>query len=608
MFRILFIFLNRGKFVFSILGIIILICIYSLFHLKKDLVLDSNLAIGKVSFLENNSERKPSTKQIWYELLKNDPVMKNDSIKTDENSTIQIELNNQNKFTLYENTMVILDIKDEETEIQFKKGKAKIFVNKKTKLKLKENLNIEIDKGHSEFGINHNSFFVFNKKESTKIILNGEEKLIPPNQFIEIQDDKITTKTIYEKILTPTEDILKYTDSESSEITWEFENIISDQINILISKDSNFKSILSKDLISKNEFKKKLAIGIYYWKIVSSSKEKDFFYPTKKISILKINPIQFLKPNLTKDISYFSYPKEVYFHWKPMEIFNDYILEFSEKEDFSNLKMSFKTSQNILKVPITEQGKIYFRLKAKSNREEVTEFISKIFTVQFTKNEKIPEVSILIPLEKGKVSIAKNTNDKIYFYWEKDSDFKEYNFQLSNNEDFKKIAIEQKITDSSISISGINENQTYYWRVRGITNNNINSDYSKIKKLEVVMNDPTIINILLPISGKILEVSEKNKILFRWKTIDKSDRFLFELASDFNFNQKILTKELSETELELKDLKEGTYFWKVSSPANSYRKEAKSEKASFQVLPSNSEDEILAPDIGNEQKTYFIDK
>ncbi len=608
MFRILLIFLNRGKFVFSILGIIILICTFFLFHLKKNLVLDFNLAIGKVSYIENTAERKPNTKQVWYELLKNDLVMKNDTIKTDENSTIQIELNNQNKFTFFENTMVILDLKDEETEIQFKKGKAKIFANKKTKLKLKENLNIEIPRGHAEFGMKNDSFFILNQKESTKIILNSEEKLIPPNQFVEIEDDKITTKTIYDKIISPNDDIIRYTDSEDSVIDWEFEKILDDKVIILMSKDSNFNSIFFKDLILKDEYKKKLPLGIYYWKLVSTSKEKDFFYPTKKISILKINPVQFLKPNLSKELSYFSYPKDVFFQWKPLELFNEYELQFSDKEDFSNLKMSFKTSQTILKVPILEEGKIYFRLKAKSNREEVLEFISKIFFIQFLKKEKVPEVSVFIPLENGKVSVAKNSNDKIYFYWEKDYDFKEYNFQLSYNEDFKNIALEQKINDSSISISGINENQTYYWRVRGIVNNEVKSNYSNIRKLQVVMNDPTIINILFPYSGKILELNEKNKILFRWKTVDKTDRFFFELASDNDFKNKILTKELSNTELELKDLKEGTYFWKVTSPSNSLRREATSEKVSFQILYSNSADEILVPDIGNEQKTYFIDK
>jgi hypothetical protein len=138
-----------------------------------------------------------------------------------------------------------------------------------------------------------------------------------------------------------------------------------------------------------------------------------------------------------------------------------------------------------------------------------------------------------------------------------------YQIQVSMNPDFSNIIMDaSNISDFIYTYSGLLNDTEYYWRVRSVGGEGIESPWSEIWTFKTLISPPEKPNLVSPLNGSVgvgLEVS------LEWGATERAEWYTLQLASDEGFINLIVNVDsLEQTTLTVDDLsKETMYYWRV---------------------------------------------
>jgi len=150
------------------------------------------------------------------------------------------------------------------------------------------------------------------------------------------------------------------------------------------------------------------------------------------------------------------------------------------------------------------------------------------------------------------------------FIWEIFPNATTYKLQLSTNEDFDPLIInESEITAAEYSVTGLDEITDYYWRVQAINiDKDYESDWSEVRKFTTVPPIPQTPTLLSPANGA------ENQLLalyLGWNAVQHAEKYHLQVSESNNFNELIINSlNIVDTDYKLINLQYLTdYYWRV---------------------------------------------
>lgn len=384
---------------------------------------NDKVAIGYIKEKEENVLRKAVSKLLWKPADQGEPVYSGEAIKTSKDANCIIEFSEGGKLELEANSMIVLNQKESELDLELLDGK--ILIQNQGKMALKSgNRSIKLD----------NAKIILDKtQEDSKLqVLKGTALDLTSNtevkegQSLIEKSGEISVKEPLVTLNSPADDESLYQTEEKIKVSFTWESKEKD-VEILIFKE---KEIIEKTNVkNKNFYSKEMTSGKYSWKVIVKNEDSE-------TNSFEIKNVEVAQPQFPKDGYQLLSNEIVNFSWS--EGLNSKVdtLEISKEKDFKNKEDYEIASLYEKNLPLVE-GKYYWRLKSKSfNGKELYSKIShfevvpppvnisivKVFPQQeelFYEEEPVSEIVWDSPekdlIKKWKITIAQGTVNKEYF-------------------------------------------------------------------------------------------------------------------------------------------------------------------------------------------------
>lgn len=349
---------------------------------------------------------------------------------------------------------------------------------------------------------------------------------------------------------------------------------------LIISKDSDFNQVIvsdqtdSKRLVEKFN-KNLLSDGQYYWKVIRSSEEEN--QPVES-QVHKFSVAKYIaeKSRLLYPLENYSIEAEklpsLEFLWKVSDNqkqgTNDFLLQLSKVQDFSDVIKEFKTNKSQLKNLTSQVGTYYWRVG-------VLDLVSQEYN--FTEARRInilpqlESVQITYPLEKQTLLLAENNSLNIQ--WNPVSGADYYSVKIFDDQN-KVIWEKQEVSSTSVKYdeySKINGNH-YSISVQPYSYESQMSParIGKISLCNFDIRTPSPVILGSPENGQYYDglTALRQPITLTWLYgQDKADYTQLILRKILpSGNTKIVeTIDNPEKSVSFERLREGTYEWTVKA-------------------------------------------
>jgi photosystem II stability/assembly factor-like uncharacterized protein len=211
--------------------------------------------------------------------------------------------------------------------------------------------------------------------------------------------------------------------------------------------------------------------------------------------------------------------------------------------------------------------------------------------------QPLPETVTLVSPSEGLVL----STDSVQLRWNMATpDIDRYWAEYSTDSTFAISTIDSTLADTSVTINGLSDNSTYYWRVRA-HNSSGYGPFSETRSFSVDIPTPSPSAVVLLLPGNAAVISSDSTEL-RWNTATPEiDRYWAEYSTDSLFGISTIDSTLADTSVTINGLSDNsTYYWRVRAH-NSAGYGPFSETRSFSVdlpTPIPSAVALLSPNDG----------
>ncbi len=195
---------------------------------------------------------------------------------------------------------------------------------------------------------------------------------------------------------------------------------------------------------------------------------------------------------------------------------------------------------------------------------------------------------LVVPMLEYPLNESKNIQLQTLVGWYAVPGATHYKLQISESSDFATLFLEQNsITDTFFQVSNLNYITSYYWRVQAF-NQTSNSFWCFPRKFTTMME---YLNVPLLLYPQPNAEDLEQDLTLKWAKVSNATQYVFQIASDTNFNSLRYSQIISDTTFNADNLTYNTtFYWRVrAKKGNSYSNW--SEKRSFTI----KEQEVPAP-------------
>lgn len=284
-----------------------------------------------------------------------------------------------------------------------------------------------------------------------------KQKTLPPPIPISPEDNKKIHKELINK--------------NKLDFSWKASPDIA-RSEFLLSDDKNFKNIILRTTTGGNYISLNTPIqpGSYYWKVISSTKNKDVELPSdvRHFLIMKEDTITLTNP---KDNFKFEKPFSIdklpmKFEWESNYTEVRYIFELSPTQDFSEPKLKKELRTTSFSIDNLEHGTYYWRVIA------IDQYGNEILKSQSHQLGIIPTLDRAALIEpKNRSIINLKDRDSLEMTWSKIKGAQFYMVRLYHYQGGKKIIINAARTkQNSLSLTDLSklDRGNFSWSVTGL--------------------------------------------------------------------------------------------------------------------------------------------
>jgi hypothetical protein len=538
--------------------------------INRRITVEGENVIGSITYKQRTVQRKYAKHVVWEDLEQNYPLHNKDSIRTTAEADAEITLNDGTKINLSENSMILLNLDENKTNIDFAYGAVSAkseggnagkslsitsgensvsIGNGDVKLSKGENkdLNVTVEKGIAE---------IFSSgKEGQKIGVDQKASLGE-------NSDKIEIKKIDLKPLSPPDNARFFSKESKIPILFEYsKDNANSKVSFELANSSDFKKVI----LSKNTSDKSLSLplkeGVYYWRIKSG---KDVS-PSHKLTVLQNRPVEQVSPSNGYKLTAPNSTVYVSFSWTKSDLASNYKLEISPNADFSSNVQSSVQSANYISFQLA-RGKYFWRVGANlpSGDGQNAFLFSNIRSFEIIEPERAKPPTLFNPANKSSTYSVLVEKKGILFNWAKDSNLESYEFQLSTSPKFDSMVTKKNTPSNSVEIKEKLQSGFYYWRVNGKSKDGTETNFSSPSIFEI--KDIKSLKTFAPVNNENISIPDLNSkgLLFAWEKLPIVGTYSIQFSNDSSFQKIIQSISVSGNKYLLKELPIGSYFWRVS--------------------------------------------
>ena len=548
--------------------------------------------IGKIVFKNNVVRRKFFTQVMWEEISRSVPLKNRDTIFTGKVSDAKIILNDGTVFEVDENSLVMVEIRDDNVKLNLENGRLSVTrknkINGSTVIVHSGKKKVLLDKGSINVSKEiNNDVQLFIKEGTADIEAFGKKKKGKVGDSISLSNQNIIVRKNYLKLVTPHDRARIVFLKTNQNIIFKWNKTKTRQYKnhkylLEISKRRNFSTIFKKRIIVKTQDSINFNEGIYYWRVSLKAGNRLIKKSmTRRLSIIKDNPIRLFSPSNLSVVEYVSSLPSIHFSWDRNENSISYSLEIAKDKYFKKEYKSFGLNVTRIAYDLNkdrskskDKQTYFWRIKTRSSIPGYKGQTSKTSSFTISKKTGLPRPILNYPDDNSQVNIYNFKNNEQVFKWVNCNDCKKSKIIFSKNESFSN-SYEYTTNYRFWVMKKPLTKGTYYWKVQGYTFSGKKTKYSDVRS--IVLLDVSNLNLVAPYNKKSYEyytVLERG-IQFNWKKISDG-QYLFEFSNDRNFKSIFYSKLTSNFKTNLYSAEPGTFYWRVSLLNGEKKKIAKS--------------------------------
>ncbi len=568
-------FWTKNRIIISILVFFIfLFSILLFFDLRRKKDIGDRKVIGIIRYKQKVIQRKFDGDVVWEKIDKDTPVTNRDTIRTTDNSIVDIELNDKTEIKMDENSMIVLDFSNEKIDIDFSYGtisaKTENKLDAESKLNVKSgDKTIELGKSNAVLSkVNEKNLNVSMEKGSALIKTKNGDSKIEKDQLANIGENKVEIKKNPIRLVNPPNQQVLFSNLAlmSLNFTWQSEK--SSENILEIASDSNFKNKIktAKKTLENSEVQK-LAPAVYYWRVSSKLNSENLVSETSKFTIVKQESLVLNNPSKDSKYFYGNANPMIVFSWSIIENVRSYRLEVSKDSEFKNISYSSDLMSNRIVLDSFGEGKYYTRIITKPSASFLSSQTSEINSFTVERKKSLSPIQITT-VSGSTTSLAAISKGNFLLSWKSDPDYKLYEVEISKTKTFDaKKTFQTKM--NFFNPSQLEKGQ-YYFRVKGITAAEQSSEYTTSN---FTIKESSTFSILQPLNNSELTLAQNQQIEFNWSKTDLSGTSNLEIALDANFNDIEKRISINGNNTSVAGLKSGNYFARVKLISNDEKKE-----------------------------------
>jgi hypothetical protein len=298
----------------------------------------------------------------------------------------------------------------------------------------------------------------------------------------------------------------------------------------------------------------------YYWRVRAYNRKSTDYHSstfTLNTSSFTVTPSNTKLISPANDANIFS--TSIKFTWEE-PIAKSYRLQVSTSESFNTLvsNISGITTTSYTVSNLIRNTQYYWRVIP--SNEVGTGKPSEVRKVRSaSSSSSITAPKLTSPIDKSTIP-----SNNLVFNWENQPNSAFYRIQISTSSSFSSFVVNQtNIQGTSFEIPKLNDNTTYYWRVRG-WNGSIFSNYSQIFSFKTGSESIASLSLTLE-SPKNNSINQPLSTLLTWQTFNNAQSFVVEVAESNSFSTPFVRQGgISGSSFSLQNLKPNTkYYWRV---------------------------------------------
>lgn len=505
---------------------------------------NSGEAIGEVLSAKNDARRRTNRSLTWLQAHKNEKLFERDTIFTGKESEINIKIGKENKLTLQENSLIVLQTQGNEILLDLQIGSMSTdFLAAGQTIKVFQSGKVAAIKSTaSRVHLSRSNSGVLNVMSQTgdvEVNIGESKTTLKKDEQLKIEKNLSTSKQEYSARFTSHQLNEKVWVAREDSVSFEWtEDKVTAKDRMQISKSSQFfksKLVVDTLTIDRKFLWNNLSEGVYYYRIVDDATLVSNSV-VQKLDVFLSEPIQLIRPTedevLLDDESIQNKKAHpIQFTWGTRRGVDKYLIQIYRDEGLTD-ELASKQVDNIIgkqnestgghsyTIMSVPSGTYYWRVSSlqpdnKNLMSQVRKFtvgglalpeISLRFhgpdrplsnfnseqapVAEFAKNSIELEFADQVDV-RSPASIEKNLKNPPEFKWAPKDGSVTYKIEIDRTKEFS----------APIVIDGLNEPKyvwrgavpgQYYWRVKAKNSEGIESQSSQPNQLLVRLSAPRL--------------------------------------------------------------------------------------------------------------------
>ncbi len=567
-------FWNSNKIIVSIL--LFLIFFFSLLlylDFKRKIGIGDKEIIGIIRYKEKLIQRKIDGQVVWETVDRDTPITNLDSVRTADQSNVSIELNDKTQIDMDQNSMILLDFSNQNINLDFAYG---AFSAKRSENSNDSKLNIKsgektIELRNSDVKLtktdDKNLNLTVDKGNATIKTKQGDQ-VIEKDQLATVKEEKVEIQANPVRLTNPIDRAIYLAGNNlvAVNFSWEPQNGAQKQIdsatNLEISEDYKFAKKTKRIPATKeSNIELKLPSSTYYWRVVTNNKNKPpQVSEVRRLSLINEEPIKLFSPANKSKYAYANSLPIITFSWNKSEYASSYKLEIAKNNEFKEIIKSQDSYTNRFALDSLTDGKYFARVSSKFLSPDSAPQVSE--TVAFSVEKKVELDSVEITaLDTTSTTVTAVEKEKFVLNWKGSPEYTSYEVQISDDKSFTNVLENEKVNRNFLVPNKYLKKNSYYWRVRGITKDGKNSNYST-SKFEI--KEPANLEILSPKDNAEFAVRHTDRIDFKWNKTDLYGTYKLEVSEKPDFKSIYKSEATTSFGASLAGFNSGTYYVRLS--------------------------------------------
>jgi hypothetical protein len=614
---------NEKAFVVASLVLFFLLAIFLFIDVSRkfEILANNRQRIGTLLFAYNDVRRGDASGISWEGLRRGSPVMKSDTIITGFDSSAGVAMSDGTLVDMCQDSVMTFEQSGDGVKAVIEKGCADVkrsgegIAKDKKLVIMAENNKIAVKEGELTIAKpTGRAPEIFVRRGKASVFANGGERLLDAAELALLKPDALYVEKKMVALIDPSENRRYFTDRKEAhiEFAWEYRGRGDKRRVFLveISKNRAFSPAHKKIESSDEMVSSNMPEGDYFWRVSAVDRETGTRETsgTGRFSVSRDDSFALLGPPDGEMVKYKDAPPMVVFTWEPHRLAESYILEVSERSDFSVLLKRIESRvvnfsyQWERRLEPGEGKTLYWRVTAAGGprgwpgrRSDSRRFMVK-------RIDRLNQPLLVYPINGKSMSRSRIDKEHCIFSWEKTEDNVNKRILFSKEENFGPVYRMFPVDRDHWKMEKSFPSGRYFWLVGLYDKSGMMKAVSDTWMFE--LRDYEDLALVSPKDGSDFAIDDVRKagLNFNWKNPELPGRFVLELAGDRDFNniKRSITTESVKTTIDR--VPPGSYYWRVRLMKDDNTVAAASETRSLTIREGAPPPDVIFPRAGGAVK------